>query len=36
MVFNTPIIQYSITPCERKNHDRQSRRLLPHPKGVVF
>jgi hypothetical protein len=36
MVFNTPIIQYSITPCERKNHDRQSWQLRPHPEGVVF
>jgi len=26
-VFNTPIIQYSITPCEGRNSDRQSHRI---------
>ncbi len=36
VVFITPIIQYSNTPCKGKNHERQSQLLRPCPEEVVF
>jgi hypothetical protein len=36
VVSNAPIIQYSISPCESKNSDRQSRLLSPHREDMVF